>query len=398
MKKILIILGILVALGLGGVWVYLMFFNTSLAPGVEVFNDFSESVGGAANSDVSQFSGEPREEEEVSLDAAQHIVQLTNRPVAGAVLIGNASSTERVRFMERGTGHTYEVSLESGKARRVSGTTIPRSVEAVWAESGNRVAFRVEVSSIESQWFAGALVRDETGAIILRNEPLPAGIDNVAFDAVGDSVLYTFSNENGAGGYIRNLKTGVEELLWSTPFSTLAVLWGEKTYVYPKPTALWNGYLYHIEEGGSLVRVGQGAKGLTAESSPTHILITSATEGSLTSTVLNTDTNEESAIAIAGLPEKCAFGKTSSAKLWCAAPFEYSQAEYPDAWYRGDVVLSDFLWEVNTQNGEAALLADFEEEVFRVVDTAHMSVSSDEKYALIQNKIDNTLWLVDLTL
>ena len=397
MKKILIGISVVGIFGLLGAWVYLMFFNTDAPPGAEILTDFGSSIGNPGDFGLDEFSGE-NSETEISLEFEQRVVQLTNREVAGAVLIGNASSTQRVRFMERGTGHTYEVNLKSGRAQRVSGTTIPRVVEAVWSTSGNRVAFRVEVSSIESQWFIGALVRDANGTISLRQEILPADIDNVSFDSVGDRILFTFSNEDGSGGYVRDLKTEEEELLWTLPFSEVTVLWGENTYVYPKPSASWDGYLYSVGENSSLSRIGTGLKGLSADASPTHVLINSGDEGGLSSTVINTDTDEQVAVGIGGMPEKCTFGIQNTFRLWCSTPFSYPSADYPDAWYRGDILLSDFLWEINTENGEAVLLLDFEEEIFRAIDAMSIAVSEDETYVLIQNKYDNTLWLINLTL
>lgn len=396
MKKILIILIVLVALIVAGGWVYVIVFGPT-TKGVEVLTNFTQSTpDDTVNTDSDSVAGNTNEPvAEAPIPTNEPFVQLTTRPVAGAVFLNEAADTH-VRFVERGTAHVYEVSLESGVTTKLSNTTLQKAVEAVWAPSGTRVAIAIEEDTLTHTWSIFNLTRNDNGDFFLEEvRSLPAGSDNVAFNDIGDSVSYTAPTDTRTVGVTFDIKTEEEQVVWNIPLNDVLALWRTNgaSYLYTKPSGQTLGYAYRITD--RLNRMGNGGAGLTALVTDNFLITSVAENNTYVSSVQNRETGEKQELGIAVFPQKCAAAPLDDTFMYCAAPFALPDALYPDRWLQGALSLNDQIWEVDLATGGALLIGQPQEAAGASVDVSRMWVSAGERYILLKNKIDQTLWLLD---
>ena len=399
MKKILlIVLVILIAILLLG-WGYLLLNGApENAPGTGTnFN----SLDGGENTVLFV---EDTDELPVDVSIQNRLSRITDTPVAGAVFIDNNNDDPTIQYAERGTGHLYEVSLLDGFKNRLSNTTIPRVVDAVWSPVGNRVALTTANGPTDTKTFVGTLVRDDTGEQALEILDLRDNAENVVFGDGGDVFYYTTRNEHESVGYFYNLKTGEETEIFTIPFRDVVMLWDTTStgdhYLYTKPSANYFGYLYRLSVNDSFERIGIGLAGLMAERiSNDGFIISSVSDGSLQSFHINANTGSSTSLGLPLFPEKCAssnVGTSTQATALCASPTELPQGKYPDGWYQGTVSFSDLIWNVNLNTGEATSESILEAEANTEIDATDLSVSRDGRYTSFINKNDGALWLLSV--
>ena len=398
MKKILIITFIIIILIALGVWGYLMFFGSSEAPRLDDF--FGDSGQVPSEFDTTFVPDDSFDDGPQNVEIDQLLTQLTVRPVAGAVFL-EREGRMLVRYAERGTGHVYDINITSGVESRVSITTEPRTTNVVFAPSGNRGVFTVEIDGLEEVAFVGNIVRSDDGDGSLEEIPLPQYAANFAFNEIGDTLFYTTHSSSGMRGFSRDLNTSTSSAsvpdvqLFSIPLRDATVLWDDDaTYVYPKPSADANGGLYEI--GTSLRRIGSNGNGLMADASDGRLVISTADDRTITSYTFGT-TSEKIDLSVSAFPSKCDFSNVSTTTLWCAAPLS-ATGELPDEWYQGFISFEDLFWNVDLATGDAALGFLFSEEANVAIDAVDMLVNDDDTYAIFRNKNDQTLWLIDLSL
>lgn len=385
MKKTLIIIGatVFVLLLLGGAWWYLLM--NGAPEGFSIPNPFGKGSEEAFPTATEETGAPP-----VAPDLA--LRKLIDGPVAGAAIVsgeGTTTAPYRVRYIERGTGHMFEVS-DTGMSERISGTTIPRITQAVWSPAGTRIALVTETADGAARVFAGTLERSDTGEGSLVTTELPSNARNLAFSETSESVLYTVPGTQGSVGYEQNLKTTARTVRFSAPLRDIAVLWKPGLVVYTPPTAALPGYAY---EGTALSPLSGGRKGLMVISAGERRVFTSIEDSRLVSREGGTN---GTALSLTVFPEKCAPDPIAEGVLFCGAPLAFPPGEYPDVWYRGEVSFSDSLWRLDTATGSATLLASLEETARTPIDVTGLSVSDDGKTLIFMNKKDASLWSYQL--
>lgn len=98
------------------------------------------------------------------------------------------------------------------------------------------------------------------------------------------------------------------------------------------------------------------------------------------------------ALGIKTLAEKCVW--TDLDNLICSVPRFVSPEEYPDAWYKGEVLFDERLWSVNTENGLEKIVSTLRHNGLDKVDIVNPAYKNG--ILLFQNKHDYTLWMLDL--
>ncbi len=109
--------------------------------------------------------------------------------------------------------------------------------------------------------------------------------------------------------------------------------------------------------------------------------------------IFNTKEKKTTAFDLVTLPEKCAFSTTKRGIIYCAVPSSLPQGRYPDDWYQGVVSFSDRVWKIDVINGATEIISSETDTVF---DLTHLFFSKNEDYLFFQNKIDGTLWSLNL--
>ena len=387
MKKSLIVsIGVILILLVLCVWLYLLFFGTP-KDGGDVFTNlgFEVTTPAPATTTTALEATLPATDVALAtLGTGKALQQLTTRPVAGFGFVG--TSSDRIRYVERGTGHIYEIDTAAGTEIRVSGTTIPQVVEAAFSPSGEQVALTAEISDTHTI-YAGLINAEQEKADYLE---LPSGASQPALVEDGD-VRYILKTNIGTEGYRLNIDTKESVRIFSIPLRDITVLWGEETYLYNKPTRYAEGTLYKIDNG--LKPVLPTHFGFVGGLTDSYYLTNYNEGGVMASYAKNKESGEAVRLATSFVPEKCA--ASADTRVWCAAPYTSHDGAFLEGWYRGSVQSADILWIVDISRGQAQSMANFLVDAGRQVDVDHIIVDSSGQVPAFRNKIDNTLWIYD---
>lgn len=372
-----------------GVWIYILINDSQVEVAPQQNTEFDSAPT------VNNNEGTASDDNTRSVSLTEPLVQLTDRPVAGATYV-EINKEIFVRYVERGTGHVFQISLATGEETRISGTTIPRVVDAVWSPSGTRVALTVEVEPYETETYIAHLTTNDSGTQILDGFTLDAHAHSLAFDKVGDTVFYAVSGTQSTVGYAENLKTGERSTMFEAPFTQIEVLWGDTIYIYNKPAMELRGFLYSVD-GDVLTRLA-GEQGLMAKQNEETLLISHSEHEQLQTRIYAPETASTTWLVTPGYPEKCGFGHSTERKqMWCSGPMLLPPGNHPNDWYQGAVSFDDHLWQIDLETGTSTFLYDPRDIAGRALDGTDVTVDQTDSYVLFTNKPDGTLWLYDLT-
>ncbi len=383
-KPLFIIAGIVVIFLVLGLWAYLMFFNTD-ETGTSIFSNFGFDITEQPENPILIDPVNP--DPDVLIDVSgEALRQLTLRPVAGFTVVSSTSSLF-VRYAENGTGHIYEINLDSGEERRISGTTIPRVTEAYFSTSGEYVALVSESGYIRETFFGRIEISGSSGSVVGRS--LPINIENIS---VGDNTIsYSTNTTTGSGLFTFNGETLEQNQSQSLSLQDVIIYQsGSEVFVHPKSSELLEGSLYKATNN-SLEAVTPSSFGFVGFPTSDHF-ITTETDGEVLYGVARAQIFPDLIeLAIVPLPEKCdAIGST----LWCASPSEQLTPDYIENWYKGNRNSQDIIWETNLVTGISTLKIDLFSTSNRPIDVTQMNEEGGVLYFV--NKIDGTLWQYDL--
>lgn len=385
-KSFIITVGIVLLLLVLGAWMYLLFFGTP-----ETSDDVFANLGFGNTSDTSiPTPTEPTMGETAPfIDTKDALRQLTTRPVAGFGFVGTSSNI--VRYAERGTGHVYEIEIDTGTEKRISGTTIPQVVEAVFSKSGNSVAF-VSESDTERRVYVGEIQLEASSIDFLT---LPPNAFEPHFEN-DTTVHYALPTNIGTDGYSIDIRNTNSVRIFSIPLREIHVIWGDYTYVYNKPSQYSPGALYRI--GSSLTPITPQSFAYVGGVSGTHYFGSESVNGKIKSYALNQNTEAKTSLTLTYIPEKCAVVERSPDTMWCTSPVGEMGAPFLEDWYKGVTYSEDSLWTIDLTTGESLLHIMFLAESGRIIDVDTILASYDGYRPLFRNKLDGTLWLYDSTL
>ena len=390
MKRIVFIVagvGVGVICLLVGVWAYFLFFATPNTDG-GMFTNFN--FGDTEDPSV-VLPPEPEPEVPVvDVTSPERLRQLTTQPVAGFNEIQlTPSSTPQARYIEAGTGHIFAIDLETGEETRVSATTIPLTSAGVLTPNGQYVLIQ-SGSGRGAEHIVGIL---STTSDELRNFSISETV--TSFTATNENTfLYTTPSANGLIGRVYDPAANTIESLFTIPFNDATIRWGDTEagphHVYPHTSSQLEGYAYAFtNEGGD--RLPASGYGLSAIGSSDALIYSKQVNGEYQTFMISYGQTSESPLVV--VPEKCVFSPTNSQTSVCGVDLtEYSHL-MPDPWYKGNLQLSDSLWEFDTESESAILLASPESATGREVDLINPTFSANGHNLYFQNKTDQTLWL-----
>lgn len=350
--------------------------------------------------------------------------QLASVPVASAYAL-KRDGIPSVRYIEKETGHTYEVNLRDGVARQLTQTTIPRIALADWALDGDAVILRY----LERDTFSGRdVIKTRLGRLIaattgektsldlssasssfdrvgaMKIEPLPDDIIALSVAPNGKNLFYLIKTANGVSGSTIDLKTRVTKAVFQNTFSEWSPqLLDDGTIVLTtKPSGKVEGYSYRYDpKTRALERLIREKNGLTTlgTESGSRVLYgenigQNSTLGVYSKLGFAGDEGAvfyEKTIPLATLPEKCAW-LPDGIRLICGSFVNTPSGLIPDLWYQGRMFFSDTFWSVNTDTDELVYLADPKTEAGQEFDVTNPIVSIDGNYFIFTNKKDGTLW------
>lgn len=392
MKKTFLIIGGISIIGiLFIIWLYLLLYGTP-KPVADVFTNFN--LFGNTSAPVGELPQLELPNEEIVDVTTDKLRQLTVRPIIGFRQYSAAStSPRRILYAESGTGHIYQINLETGEEIRLSNTTVPNAEGAAFSPRLGYVAIR---SGYQNQNEVVLVELNESGTGVATT--LTSRLSDFSF-SVDNELMYTELTSSGTNGLSLNPKTKALRTIFSLPFQSATMVWSRDGitphYVYPKASSKLFGYLYAIKNG-VLVRQPAAGLGLMGSANPDYISYTTVPGQEPLSFIYNlkTDTTETSPITTE--PTKCAFGTRTAARLYCGSAITAYGYNFPDDWYKGTRTFSDRIWQLNLKDKTARQLIDPLDIVGRELDITGMQVSADEKMLYFVNKNDSTLWTYEI--
>jgi hypothetical protein len=310
--------------------------------------------------------------------------QLTTRAVAG---FGFASSSESVvLYAETGTGHIYEINLDTGIETQISLTTFPQTVNALFSPSGSMVAL-ISYLGYKQEVVAGKINKVNSKVETI---DLPLDAKNISF-IDETNIFFTIQNENGTIGYVYDFEKALTSELFSTQVID-AKVWSDpvtkKIFLQTKPTKYQKGYLYTISKN-KLEPITQPELGLTSFSQGSSTILSYIVDGQYISEWLNGGESTPQGMLL--LEDKCYFETITS--LYCAGPLTQATENYLENWYKGTESSVDYLWHVELEDQKATLIVDLSELSGRTIDVVDVKLTPRLDTLLFKNKIDQSLWL-----
>jgi hypothetical protein len=252
------------------------------------------------------------------------------------------------------------------------------------------------------QTFTGILPKDvlagdSISTTEIKGSFLPEDISDMSILPNASKIFYLFDIGDGSAGITAGPLGESKFQMFSSPFTEwLSQYPNIKTItVTTKPASTVPGYMYAIDTSKKdLKKVMGNINGLTTLMSPDSkmVLYSKSEAGNISLGIYHLDTGDFDILGVKTLPEKCVWGKNSDV-VYCSVPRFINQAEYPDAWYQGEISFSDTLWKINPQTENATVIADpAQYQAGADIDGIKLGLNEAENYLFFINKKDSYLW------
>ncbi|MHB1330682.1 MAG: hypothetical protein ACYCY6_01810 [Minisyncoccota bacterium] len=338
------------------------------------------------------------------------LFKLSDAPVAGALsFLKNGSTT--VRYVDRATGHVYEVNLTNLERVKILNTTRPHVYEVIFKQDGSgfvertvapgsdtvintSISLIAPTSTSTSQASSSSAISMHTAeATLLRGELEDITLlhnNNLiyALKDTGSVMTSSFSGEN-------------PRTLFTLPFTkwNIRPISNTSAILSTKPSSEAEGYAYTLNiTSGSLTKMLGPLTALSVlpSSDGRRIAYSYTKNGANVLSVDNTLNGTSLEILPATLSEKCVWSKQSTNILICAAGENGLEDDAPDAWYQGLTHYSDKIWRFNTDTETAEILLSPKANFDIDIDVINLILSPNEDYLFFTNKTDLSLWALKL--
>jgi cytoskeletal protein RodZ len=396
-----IVILFLLILILAGAWWWLFFekgttpVDTNTSPRPQAFTPLNPTS--PIPQQPTGTSTTPVEQGTTSVDVfvPKKIRKLYATPVAFGISASSTASSSNVFFVDRGTGHIYNMDIEAEKPTKISNTTILRVFESIFDTKTKNVVLRYikEGSDIITTVFA-PINTD------IRAKNATNNIQEVVLSPKGDRLFSLEKTNAGAVGYISKIDGSSKVLVFESPFYEWLATWPEEgvVAVTTKASYLRPGFLFFINtKTGASQKILGPIYGLTTNVSKDakKVLYSDALNGTLSTKVLNlTDSSITSAL-FQTMPEKCVWSALKKTSMYCAVPNE-PYKNMPDAWYKGLVDGVDQLWHLDTATNSTNKISNLLEDTDTLIDAVNPTLDPNELALFFINNYDLSLWSLDL--
>ncbi|MFA6355162.1 MAG: hypothetical protein WCW65_01930 [Candidatus Paceibacterota bacterium] len=406
--KIILIVTIIFVLGiLIGVYFYLSSKNTTTTDSnpslLQKFNPFGTSAKNTTNTNKNTGTGDTGTSGITK--ANSRFYQITNFAIAGAAFLEDMRSlpvsndataptselAPSIRYVERSTGHIYQMYLDTKKSGTISNSTIPGVYEAIFNNRATSTIYRyVSTDDKTITSFLASLGGDSSF--------LPVDITAISLSPNKTQFFSIIKNVNGVTGTTNSFDETKTTQVFTSAFSEWLPQWvtDKNIYLTTKPSYLAPGGVYILNiTNGTLSKIFGGIDGLTtlADNDGGFILYNASLNIGPKLNVFDVKNHTSVDLGVYGLPEKCTWS-TDNIDVYCALPNTITGTEYPDYWYQGLVSFTDYFVKINTKTKNITTIANSQDEV--PVDATNLFLNKGEDKLFFTNKKDSTLWSLDL--
>ena len=409
MKKYFIIFSILALMVLIG-W---FFLGRGTTPIVDVLRNnlpfgSGENLAGSNNEGGSTTEGEGGVSFDEFGQPTATLFRLAVEPVAGAVAFNKSSTTAAVRYVDRATGHIFEIILPTGNAsgalekKKITNRTLPKIYEAYFRLDGNAVLMRSlqnDSDTVEniSLTLTPPRATSTDGLYNVSATTLRGDIESVAV-GLGNTLYYSLKDSGSMVSSAFN-NTALKTLLTSAFTDWRLSAAGNTVMVYTKASSNAPGYAYLLNlQNGALTKVLGPLDGLTVtpNASGTHVLYSYLENGLSKSMAKNLQSGATTGILPVTFSEKCTWSVRNKGIAYCGSPRDGINPGELDNWYRGATHFSDRLWRFDTNGEIAQVLSEPKASLGLDIDVVEPKLSPNEDYLIFMNKRDLSLWALKL--
>ena len=379
-QKIIIIVSVIILIILGLILAYFLYFRAAPTGEQGIFSQLFPAAGEKEQpSDESVLIGK-QEQEKIK----RKLVQLTTIAVSGFKAMPN----DRVRYLEKATGHLYEIGGDGEERVRVSNTTIPKIFDVSWSTDADKAILSV-FDDENVKYFSAIFTGTSTQGMFL-----PSNINLGTYAPHQNRFLYGATINGRHSLMAVNPDNTKQTKIYNTPFGDFSINWPAENTIglLTRPSGTTEGYLYKLNlQTGVFSKIIGGLRGLETLWLPSgeKILIsqTSAGGGEIISRVISTQ-GKEIALGPKTLASKCAWTATTTASvIYCGVPLYFPAGVYPDDWYKGKISFDDRLVKINIALPEAE--ETLAEQIF---DIEKIAVDQNDQFLYFIDKNDGTLW------
>lgn len=353
---------------------------------------FAGSRGSTSENIASGFADAPPAEEAES-QRPPRLWRVSTAPVAGAGFV-SVGSTTVLRYVERSTGHVFDVDPVTGVVTRRTNRLIPKVYEASVGK-GDTIVARTITDAGERETFVGNLgTTTVDGFTPLTGTDLGPSIRDIAFDA--DGVVFLADAASGGSQLVRAKIDGSAPSILHTFAAgdfNLSLLNDGHIILVEKPSSGMPGYAYAVGNGlTSLARAVPGLTLVARASSSTAVLIGSDNGSNLSLSVRPTLDAASLTLDIDTIADKCVWMSGVSFTAYCAVPQEAPSPGFLTNWHRGTVHTSDSWHVIDGSAGTSDSF--FEMESDAAIDVERPTGDSGGNFIAFMNARDKSLWLL----
>ncbi|MDQ3014448.1 MAG: hypothetical protein M3Q73_01130 [bacterium] len=329
------------------------------------------------------------------------VVRLTSRPSTHGIAIEKGTSTA-VRFVDRAQGHISEVDLSTGVVSRVSNTTMAKIQDVLWLNAGKSLVYQYLSDRNELRSYTATITTQTSTSdtSTIKGSFLPVSLESLTASPDLKKIFFIEYLNGGSRGVVANFDGTNRKEIFSSPISEWIASWPEANTIMitTKAASGQQGFAYSLNANtGALRKVLGPGTALTTKANfgASHIAFTDNA-----SSLFIYDVKKDTVIntGLKTFVDKCVWAKSVRSKIYCAVPQRVVSGRMPDNWYQGRVSYSDTLYEINALTGDNTPIPDYKNISSKNIDASIVSLSPNEKYLLITNKKDASLWSVNLGL
>jgi hypothetical protein len=226
--------------------------------------------------------------------------------------------------------------------------------------------------------------------------------DNISSVSVfGENIFYLQTYVGQSRGYISSFDGKTKKQIWLSPLDELSaqMVNANSVALTTKPYQNVPGYTYLVSvSNGSVKKILGNVYGLISLVSPdaTKVLYSSQT-GASTMYLYDIKNNTSQIISPATFPEKCVWSKKDVNVVYCAVPENSIDGTSLTSWYLGEISFTDDIWKYDLKQNTASIIEHLGDDSGMQIDVIKPILSNSEQYFVFTNKIDGTLWSLDLS-